>query len=207
MHTLEREIGGHQGFLPGRQPEHGTVIANTGEDACSVHRLTTNPGNQSFFCERHVETSYMCGWFSPEPAINGQFPRPHLLPTVGTGFAAAYPITVRPFGSLARPVSPDSKATVGLRETSNTVPLVTDFMGFASLTGGTQFVTLTKLSHNDLTKLKCRIQFGLQSDMVVGPDSALGRTRATQRTHPQKWERRLEPAWNSGLAQPRATLK
>lgn len=60
-------------------------------------------------------------------------------------------------------------ATNRLPDTISSQPLVTDFRGVVALTGGTQFVTLTKLSPDNLIELSAVSSLDCSQEWFLGP--------------------------------------
>ena len=51
VHSFQREISSDKGFMIGWDAQHGTVIANAGDNAAPFFCLAADTGNQRFFCE------------------------------------------------------------------------------------------------------------------------------------------------------------
>jgi hypothetical protein len=49
MDSLQAEIGCNEGFMSGRHPQNGRIIANTNSDGAIFLRQFSNTGKQRFF--------------------------------------------------------------------------------------------------------------------------------------------------------------
>jgi hypothetical protein len=73
MNPFQAKVGGDQGFMTGRKPEYGRIVADTSPDAISGARLLANPGDQGFFAKRQSEANIDDKTIPPKPAMLGGF--------------------------------------------------------------------------------------------------------------------------------------
>lgn len=59
MDPSKTEVGGNNGFLAGRNPEYGAIVADSGDDIFAPASLSADARNQRFFVQRHDGIHYI----------------------------------------------------------------------------------------------------------------------------------------------------